>query len=58
MIAYKIGDSVVANPDDANEFIGTIVDIRLMALQTLYTVKDQDDDCFDCAYHQIEHVHN
>lgn len=40
----KIGDLVVVN----ETWIGTVIDIRKDDDgQDLYTIRDQDDDCFD-----------
>ncbi len=54
---FKIDDIVEAMPDiddDFTEFQGTIVSIRDNG--NLITVKDQDDNCFDCRPGQLSHA--
>ena len=54
---FKIGDRVIATPDiddDFHEFKGTVVGFRDNG--NLITVKDQNDDCFDCRPGQLKHA--
>jgi len=54
---FKIGDSVIAMPDgDDNwhEFQGTVKLFRDNG--NLITIKDQNDDCFDCRPGQLKHL--
>ncbi len=46
--AFKKGDSVIASPEGHEEFMGTICDIRADEKGVLFSVRDQDDDVFDC----------
>ena len=54
---FKIGDLVLATPDgndNWHEFQGTVKLFRDNG--NLITVKDQNDDCFDCRPGQLKHA--
>jgi hypothetical protein len=54
---FKKGDKVVATPesdDEFYEFEGTVIGFRDNG--NLITVKDQNDDCFDCRPKQLKYV--
>lgn len=47
--AFNVGDSVIALPEDQEEFVGTVVSIRSPHdTPVLFSVKDQDGEVFDC----------
>lgn len=46
--AFKVGDWVLAEPEGKHAFSGQVDGIKEDAGGVLFTVKDMDDDCFDC----------
>ncbi len=46
--AFEVGDYVMAEPDGEHAFAGQIDGIKSDSGGVLFTVKDMDDDCFDC----------
>lgn len=46
--AFKVGDPVIVEMPDTHEFQGTVDDIRADSHGVNFTVKDQDDNAFDC----------
>lgn len=54
----KIGSFVLVTPRPgdyfSNIFQGTVVEIKKTETETLITVKDGDEDCWDCDISQIE----
>lgn len=48
--AFKKGDNVLASPEAATfiDFMAIVIDVKSSENEVLFTVRDQDGDCWDC----------